>query len=1166
MHNEITNSQIHGSAYQIGNAENVHITAPPEPRIHPPLESWEARSELTPALRDLLDAQREATESLPYELLGVKQPELTKVYVRQHVRPQVVERQSDKDADRKAVEERTPRAVSENRERPITVTKALDRGGHLVITGEPGAGKSTLGHMYVQRISELWLAGDGTRPPLSEPVLAIRVPARALATGGSWSERMADGVQEACEYRLASKPKAELFAQRALGARWLVFIDGLDEIAEIDTRRKVIKAIAYQMRRSADHRLVVTTRPLPDAELQDLEQPGVDLYSIQPFGPDELSRFADAWFRAQDPISAHDRATEFIRQVHDGRLRELVRNPLLATIAAIADTLEPERKLPNNRAGLYKRFMEYLLDGNARWRKTIADLRRSQNVSVARLRLVEWTDEHRVTIIEHLAVQRMETDGRLFEAACAWVAEEYKDAACPDGWRDDLWELLAGSGVFVRAREDLRFLHHSFSEFLAARRKSEEISPDFPDLDAWIARGLRPATQAFVLFTFVLWARRDSHDLGKVFRRLLDGDINRVLLAGRLLAEHTPADNDLVGSTVNRLVELILCAGTQDANWEMARRAGKVLTLLGSDVVGAAVIERLVRLRDQPEVAAATRVECALVLGHFSDPVEAAEWLEQRATTDELSSLEHIVDGMIDFLPDGADRAERLLVRLGGNAGDDYVVTLTVAAGLLSIGRSGAAAPLVRDLAARLRRDSGASDSPVMPTRATHHAGPVRILQSLNEKAAPNWAMVADIAARSGCTDEAYWAAWKVFEKAEPEEEEIGDATEVLLSVRGIAVVDEISAKARSRPADLLTVVASKLAEVHFPEAAAGLIRLLLTEKATDEDEFVRAIGILGTCSSVSDEEIRDLLATRQGLTGEQWADLTSELNDGGRRAEACRCAKQVLADLSSDNYAFWRAGETLIIAEDDEVAEEILQATLERSPAHWAEIAPLLCKAGYREAAAMLVSQILEASVASGQLVTMASDFLRFGEWSLAGDLLGAALQRTSERTYEPGLVTALFDVGSAEQAIDVARRAFVHRVSTGEFPTRFLSAWLHVGGAQAAEDIAIEILAADMHTSRRLEVARELADGGWLASATPVWLDVVRYHGEVVQDGVTAASCLVKCGQRDLVVATLTKALSEDELAPADRTRLRALLAWTTLISPAATVADLSGELEPG
>ncbi len=77
----------------------------------------------------------------------------------------------------------------------MSVEEALGRGTHLLITGEPGAGKSTLSQMYVQRLAKVWLEASG-HPPLPEPVLPLRVPAKALADELPWSELLANAVRD----------------------------------------------------------------------------------------------------------------------------------------------------------------------------------------------------------------------------------------------------------------------------------------------------------------------------------------------------------------------------------------------------------------------------------------------------------------------------------------------------------------------------------------------------------------------------------------------------------------------------------------------------------------------------------------------------------------------------------------------------------------------------------------------------------------------------------------------------------------------------------------------------------------------------------------------------------------------------------------------------------
>src|SRR3954464_13812017 len=92
-HNEITGGHFHGPVVQAGSIDRVYLQVSGQDEVaYPVLTSWRDRPAPTPAPTDLLAAQRDATESLPYRLLGVKQPELTRVYVQQSVRVEAIQR------------------------------------------------------------------------------------------------------------------------------------------------------------------------------------------------------------------------------------------------------------------------------------------------------------------------------------------------------------------------------------------------------------------------------------------------------------------------------------------------------------------------------------------------------------------------------------------------------------------------------------------------------------------------------------------------------------------------------------------------------------------------------------------------------------------------------------------------------------------------------------------------------------------------------------------------------------------------------------------------------------------------------------------------------------------------------------------------------------------
>jgi hypothetical protein len=90
----------------------------------------------------------------------------------------------------------------------------------------------------------------------------------------------------------------EHLLQRSSGQwTWLVVIDGLDEITDPGQRAALIRQLAARTRDDdADLRLLITTRPLQDAELEPFRGSTVGQYQLEPFSRERRHDFACRWF------------------------------------------------------------------------------------------------------------------------------------------------------------------------------------------------------------------------------------------------------------------------------------------------------------------------------------------------------------------------------------------------------------------------------------------------------------------------------------------------------------------------------------------------------------------------------------------------------------------------------------------------------------------------------------------------------------------------------------------------------------------------------------------------------------------------------------------------------------------------------------------------------
>ncbi|MGW2277743.1 NACHT domain-containing protein [Streptomyces sp. NPDC001770] len=623
----------------------------------PHLTTWAELPLPSLAVRNLLEAQAKAVERLPYDRLGVTEPPLSAVYVRQRIRASgpagdgssrkamLSEEASGSPAPMTAARHQDSRRA----ESQLPVPTVLGRHQHLLITGEPGSGKSTLSSHLAWLLSRIWLREETSlEAPVDEPLLPVRIAARTLlGEPDSWSAVLVQAARRTLGHSLIADPEPGLFRGRTQGARWLVMVDGLDEVADRESRAEVIRMLALHMRTEGNYRLVLTSRPLPEAELAPLRGPHTGEYTMEPFGPKELKDFAGKWFAAQyeDEPSARAAAERFLEDVGDGRLKELVRSPLLATIAAVNATIDPTNQLPTSRLSLYQRFFGHLLGRRGAGR---ADIRQRYTAEPERLAMHLWLDGEKRRLLGALGVRRVEGEESLLDAALAWVRENGREHLALESWQTEVAEFLQGTGLLVQEQHDYRFLHHSFAEFFAARAYGERISPAFTDLEHWILRSFNEEKQTLAMFVLCLWADREECEADRIADRLLTGAAGghqRVLLAALLLAEGAGFGAANRQRLVDRLESIGCCAREVDDQ-------EKAFTALGALGTEHGVLDMLEGLARNEFLDGGRRLLA----------VEAFSRCGGAALTQEL--LGSVLDGVAGWL----GKAARVAVGLGAEA------------------------------------------------------------------------------------------------------------------------------------------------------------------------------------------------------------------------------------------------------------------------------------------------------------------------------------------------------------------------------------------------------------------------------------------------------------------------------------------------------------------
>lgn len=527
----------------------------------------------SPRLRGYLEAAQLTAREHPYRLALANAPQLGSVYLRQQASPMIRGQEAKGEGDDLAVEAR-----------PVPADLLLEGDRRCVfVVGGPGTGKSSLLRHLAETSAGRWLDGA------SAPGVPVLVPAGALAADCPLPEALADGVTAALGARLADRRLAELFEDEPLpGVPWVVLVDGVDEILDPERRRRVLETVAFWRSRSSRYSFLVTTRPLPQGQLDRFREDGLPFYEIEPFSPDQLPEFAGKWFTALGMPDPDALVVSFLDRLALSRLNRLAEIPLIATMLCVVFANHDGRRLPPSRVGLYEEFVSVLMAKRHTQMNALERLQqRMKPYGTAAEQAVDELLADLRPLLDHIADQRLGGQGReaLLDLAVACVAD-LRPAHLPAGeWRNLVEEVLRLSGLVVERSGELEFFHQTILEYLAvcARETPADIVPE-------MNFGMILGRSSFALLrSAVLIERRpgQARDVAVALRGM--GLAGMAFLAA-LVNDGVEFPDDVVDEVRNKLEEL--SAGT-GGGWSRRRSdALEALTLIDPDL-GFAYWKRL---------------------------------------------------------------------------------------------------------------------------------------------------------------------------------------------------------------------------------------------------------------------------------------------------------------------------------------------------------------------------------------------------------------------------------------------------------------------------------------------------------------------------------------------------------------------------------------------
>lgn len=427
--------------------------------------------------------------------------------------------------------------------RPAVAAEDVFRaeGGITVLQGPAGGGKSTLLRTYRAHSADRWLS---TKAGTAVPVL---VNASALTGRDPLPAALAKAATaELTQFGLLDDLTTDFFRRSPTsGAPWRVLVDGLDEIADAETRRAVLQMLTHTATTEPTlYKFVVATRPLAEQEL-DILGPHVQSFELLPFSASSLFAYATKWFRNLNDPRRH--AELFMDGLKRSNLDVLAHTPLMASMLCQLYAADPAHPLPDGRTGAYQSFVELIYEQNSH-----KSIKSTHDAAIHRLRdrhqiprdnqaaeqAAQQVRNHLPELIDHLAYERNKGS----TAPAVEVLASHLHVNRPQKLKEHLWisflgDLLRPTGLLTQGSDDFNFRHHTLLEYHAARHATRNTQARAQLLHDLIASSNRPGNGGW-----------KPPALGSSYLGfLLDG----------LLAQH----DDITAQTIQYLEEITLHGG-----------------------------------------------------------------------------------------------------------------------------------------------------------------------------------------------------------------------------------------------------------------------------------------------------------------------------------------------------------------------------------------------------------------------------------------------------------------------------------------------------------------------------------------------------------------------------------------------------------------------------
>lgn len=436
----------------------------------------------------------------------------------------------------------------------------------IVVLGDPGSGKTTL-----CRYLAVALAGEADcEVDIPDDVLPLFLPFREyvrLCHERGTALSLVDFLVDEGKTRLqVSGLDEETFLAALDAGRAVLLLDGLDEVGSPRDREEMRDRMVGFCGQYPRVPVLVTSRfagydeaPLARAEARAAEHAlarNAEAFAhlrLEPFSDDDLAAFVRSWYAVQeadDPVERDRGVADLLGAVQsDARVRELARNPMLATLIALVHRYEAH--LPGERATLYDLCVKTMLETwpaskKREFREIDSGLQRAYLEALAYRMQCERSGNDKEVVI-----------GRreLVDALTEIVRERQRTSQEPEVTRKmvERWVVFLeqGTGLLVEQRAGVfAFFHLSLLEFLAA----EGMAAKAERLEEMIVERFQHAEWREVCLLAVGARATNKPFLDRLFKIAMADHSRRLFLCACLLEEAAFDDNqrDLILQSLSR--------------------------------------------------------------------------------------------------------------------------------------------------------------------------------------------------------------------------------------------------------------------------------------------------------------------------------------------------------------------------------------------------------------------------------------------------------------------------------------------------------------------------------------------------------------------------------------------------------------------------------------